>query len=430
MWNIENPLQFLKQTREEYYTDDWMLTVKPIYYTTKHISLNEFYSKLFYYWKLIAEIKIINNTQTSFRWIMKQIFDKLNVNYLSNKIDIKQTINSIYLIPKEIVIEENVQAGISFKDILFKDITVVKFLESSFKAIDFLKWNFKWKKNIKMKKPYLLSEDKKETYYFINEKFEKVVEQDYKEIEKNYFLSNKNLKEWFFTFKPENYAIEINKDIFFHSTPFQDLFNFFEQQLIKKWIENYEILLWYNSIWENLVNKSDLTCVELHFLILIDGKINRELAKELIRTYWKTGWVIDELTWEEYHISLLVDKNWIIFTFERKYIQLFIVLHNLIDEYYTFKDVNNKYLVKYNFNTKNFEIIDNLYEYPNSYKDIIVVNDWWNVTNNSCIVYLNDKWELKIYSKLFNNWEITTLERYELDYLQKKFSTNNHIKYL
>ena len=236
MCNIENPLHFLKQTREEYYTDNWMLTIKDIYYTTKHISFDEFYSKLFYYWKLIAEIKIINNTKTSFRWIMKQIFDKLQVNYLSYKIDIEQTINSIYLIPKEIIIEENIQAGISFKDMTFKDITVVKFLESSFKDIGFLKWNFKWKKNIKMKKPYLLSEDKKETYYFINEKFEKVVEQNYKEIEKNYFLSNKNLKEWFFTFKPENHAIEINKDIFFHSTPFQDLFNFFEQQLIKKWI--------------------------------------------------------------------------------------------------------------------------------------------------------------------------------------------------
>lgn len=352
---------------------------------------------------------------------MKWILDKLQVNYLSYKIDVKQTINSIYVIPKEIIIEEKIQAGISFKDFSFKDITVVKFLESSFKDIGFLKWNFKWKKNIKMKKPYLMSEDKKDIYYFINEKFEKVVEQEYKEIEKNYFLSNKNLKEWFFIFKPENHAIEINKDIFFHSTPFQDLFNFFEQQLIKKWIENYEILLWYNSIWENLVNKSDLTCVELHFLILIDGKINRELTKDLIKIYWKTGWVVDELVWEEYHISLLVDKNWIIFTFEKRYIQLFIVLLNLIDEYYTFRDLNNTYLVKYNFNTKNFEIIDNLYEYPNSYKDVIVVNDWWNVTNNSCIVYLNDKWELKIYSKLFNNWEIITLEKYECDALRKYF---------
>jgi len=77
--------------------------------------------------------------------------------------------------------------------------------------------------------------------------------------------------------------------------------------------------------------------------------------------------------------------------------------------------------VKYNFNKKNFEIIDNLYEYPNSYKDVIVVNDWWNVANNSCIVYLNDKWELKIYSKLFNNWEIITLEKYECDALRKYF---------
>jgi len=30
MWNVENPFQFMKQAREEYYTDDWMLTVKPI----------------------------------------------------------------------------------------------------------------------------------------------------------------------------------------------------------------------------------------------------------------------------------------------------------------------------------------------------------------------------------------------------------------
>lgn len=52
----------MKQAREEYYTDDWVLTVKPIYYITKNISFNEIYSKLFYYWKLIAEIKIINNT--------------------------------------------------------------------------------------------------------------------------------------------------------------------------------------------------------------------------------------------------------------------------------------------------------------------------------------------------------------------------------
>ena len=62
MWNVENPFQFMKQAREEYYTDDWVLTVKPIYYITKNISFNEIYSKLFYYWKLIAEIKIINNT--------------------------------------------------------------------------------------------------------------------------------------------------------------------------------------------------------------------------------------------------------------------------------------------------------------------------------------------------------------------------------
>ena len=133
----------MKQAREEYYTDDWVLTVKPIYYTTKHVSFNEIYSKLFYYWKLIAEIKIINNTETSFRWSMKWILDKLQVNYLSYKIDIKQKINSIYVIPKEIIIEENKLAGISFKDFLFKDITVVKILESSFKDIGFLKWNFK-----------------------------------------------------------------------------------------------------------------------------------------------------------------------------------------------------------------------------------------------------------------------------------------------
>lgn len=26
MWNIENPFQFMKQAREEYYTDNWVLT--------------------------------------------------------------------------------------------------------------------------------------------------------------------------------------------------------------------------------------------------------------------------------------------------------------------------------------------------------------------------------------------------------------------
>ena len=54
MWNVENPFQFMKQTREEYYTDDWVLTVKLIYYTTKHISFNEIYSKLFNNWEIIT----------------------------------------------------------------------------------------------------------------------------------------------------------------------------------------------------------------------------------------------------------------------------------------------------------------------------------------------------------------------------------------
>ena len=421
MWNIENPLYFLKQTREEYYTDDWVLTVKPIYYITKHISFNEIYSKLFYYWKLIAEIKIINNTQTSFIWIMKQIFDKLNVNYLSYKIDIKQTINSIYLIPKEIVIEENVQAGISFKEISFKDITVVKFLESSFKDIGFLKWNFKWKKNIKMKVPYLMSEDKKDIYYFINEKFEKVVEQEYKEIEKNYFISNKNLKEWFFIFKTENYVIESLKDYFFHSIPFQNLFSFFEKELDKKWIKNYEILLGNMRISTNEMSKSDLICIDLHFLILTEDKINRELTKELIKAYLETDWVVNELNWEEYMISLLVDKNWAFFSFEKRYIQRFTSLTYLINEYYSFEEGNDRYLIKYSHNKQNFEIVDKLFLHKYYNENSIYIGNWWNQTNASCIAYVNDKWELKIYSKLFNNWEITTLERYEWDALRKHF---------
>lgn len=421
MWNIENPLYFLKQTREEYYTDDWMLTVKPIYYTTKHISFKEIYSRLFYYWKLIAEIKIINNTGTSFRWNMKWLLDKLQVNYLSYKIDVKQTIYSIYLIPKEIIIEENIQAGISFKELSFKDIIVVKFLESSFKAIDFLKWNFKWKKNIKIKVPYLITEDKKETYYFINEKFEKVVEQEYKEIGKNYFLSNKNLKEWFFIFKTENYLIESLKDYFFHSIPFQNLFNFFEKELDKKWIKNYEILLGNMRISTNEMSKSDLICIDLHFLILTEDKINIELTKELIKAYLETDWVVNELNWEEYMISLLVDKNWAFFSFEKRYIQRFTHLTYLTNEYYSFEEGNDRYLIKYSHNKQNFEIVDKLFLHKYYNENSIYLGNWWNQTNNSCIAYVNEKWELKFSSKLFNNWEITTLERYELDYLQKNF---------
>lgn len=337
MWNIENPLYFLKQTREEYYTDDWMLTVKPIYYTTKHISFNEIYSRLFYYWKLIAEIKIINNTWTSFRWNMKWLLDKLQVNYLSYKIDIKQTINSIYLIPKEIIIEENILAGISFKELSFKDITVVKFLESSFKVIGFLKWNFKWKKNIKIKVPYLITEDKKETYYFINEKFEKVVEQEYKEIEKNYFLSNKNLKEWFFIFKTENYLIESLKDYFFHSIPFQNLFSFFEKELDKKWIKNYEIFLWNYENSFNSNNYSLLYYVLIQLQIFVNGVFDEKLTEGLMEIYSQTWWNIsrrflwnvngENVYWK--YISFLVDKFSPIFTFDKEFSEN--ILHSFVD---------------------------------------------------------------------------------------------------
>lgn len=421
MWNIENSMKFMKQTREDFYSDDWMLTIKPIYYTTKHISFNEVYTKFFYYWKLIAEIKIINNSSTSLRWNMRRILDKLQVNYLLYKTDVTQAINNIYVIPKEIIIEENKLAGVSFEDISFKDITVIKFLESSFKDIGFLKWNFKWKKNIKRKVPYLMTEDKKDIYYFINEKFEKVVEQEYKEIEKNYFLSNKNFKEWFFTFNPENHAIEVPKDYFFHSTPFQNLFNFFEKQLIDKWIENYEILLGNNRIWTNEMSKSDLICIELHFLILTDGQINRKLADELMKTYLKTDWVVNQSVWDEYTISLLVDKSWAFFSFEKRYIQRFTSLTYLINEYYEFKEWNDTYLIKYSHNKQNFEIVDKLYLHKYYNENSIYLENWWNQTNASCIAYLNEEWELKFSSNLFNNWEIITLERYEVDYLKKYF---------
>ena len=95
----------------------------------------------------------------------------------------------------------------------------------------------------------------------------------------------------------------------------------------------------------NEMSKSDLICIDLHFLILTEDKINRELTKELIKAYLETDWVVNELNWEEYMISLLVDKNWAFFSFEKRYIQRFTHLTYLTNEYYSFEEGNDRYLI-------------------------------------------------------------------------------------
>lgn len=395
MWNTESMVNFMKISKDNWYLWNGNFWGKSFYYSIKQVDEKIFSVNIIYQWKFIGKFTIENNSNIDFLKNSDRILNKL-------EIDEKTCFEKhFFILPKKIMIED------LWRSIYVENVTYFEKKDNHLSKI----WNFNWKHRLLTQDIiFFVSEDEEKEYCFINWNIEEINSLKYKEINNDLFISDKNMKDWFFFFKPQDKSIKLFQWGVFHSTPFQMLFNFFNKQLTKKWIEKFSILLWNKKFDEKYITTTDsnISLLEIQLLILTNWEINNKLTKEMINIYLATGGLVKRTVEDEFSIYLIVDKNWTIFSFEKNYIQQRTKIQHLMLDYYFFDDSNgDKHIIKFSKEKKNFEVIDTLYFCNNKTGNI------WIVCNDNWLVYVNDKRMLKFLSKWFNNWATLTLEEFK-----------------
>ena len=386
----------MKISKDNWYLWNGNFWGKDFYYSIKQVDEKIFSVNIIYQWKFIGKFTIENNSNID----LLQNFDRI-----LNKLEIDEKTcfeKHFFILPKKIIIED------LWRSIYVENVTYFEKKDNHLSKI----WNFNWKHRIITQDMiFFVSEDESKEYCFINWNIEEINTLKYKEINNDLFISDKNMKDWFFFFKSQDRNLNYLHWNIFHSAPFQMLFNFFSKQLTKKWVEDFSILLWNKKIDKNYTTTTDsnITLLEIQFLIITHWEINNELTKEMIKIYLNTGGLIKKTVEDEYSIYLITDKNWLVFSFEKRYIQERTRIEHLISDYYFFDDNNSgdKKIIKFSKEKKNFEVIDTLYFCNKKTGNI------WIVCNDNWLVYVNDKRMLKFLSKWFNNWATLTLEDFK-----------------
>ena len=385
MWNTESMEKFLKFSKEKGYWRNGNLRDKDFYFAIKEETDKKYYINIFFQWKFLWKIIIEDNSNIDFLKNFDRILNKL-------EIDEKTCFEKhFFILPKKIMIED------LWRSIYVQDITYFEKKDNHLYKI----WNFNWKyRLLTQDMVFFVSEDESKEYCFINWNIEEINSLKYKEINNDLFISDKNMKEWYFFFKPQDKSIKLFQWGVFHSTPFQMLFNFFNKQFTKKWIENFSILLWNKKIDEKYITTTDsnISLLEIQLLILTNWEINNKLTKEMINTYLSTGGLVKRTVEDEFSIYLIVDKNWTGFSVEKNYIQQRTKIQHLMLDYYFFDDSNgDKYIIKFSKEKKNFEVIDKLFFHQDKRNNV------WLECNSNLLVYVNDKRILKFLSTRVNN---------------------------
>ena len=194
MWNIESMEKFLKFSKEKGYWRNGNLRDKDFYFAIKEESDKKYYINIFFQWKFLWKIIIEDNSNIDFLKNFDRILNKL-------EIDEKTCFEKhFFILPKKIMIED------LWRSIYVENVTYFEKKDNHLSKI----WNFNWKYRLLTQDMiFFVSEDESKEYCFINWNIEEINTLKYKEINNDLFISDKNMKDWFFFFKPQDKSIKL-----------------------------------------------------------------------------------------------------------------------------------------------------------------------------------------------------------------------------
>lgn len=155
-------------------------------------------------------------------------------------------------------------------------------------------------------------------FFFHNQEIKEVETLEKEMIWEKTFYSNKNkLLDKYYTIT--NDKLNISNIIYYK--PFQILFSFFEKELDKKWVKNYEIFLWNYQTKFYTTTETSLYSIFIHLQIFVNGNFDEKLTEEVLEIYSQTWWNVNEEKGYWKYITFLVDKFSSFFTFDLTFSQ-------------------------------------------------------------------------------------------------------------
>lgn len=285
-------------------------------------------------------------------------------------------------------------------------------------------------------------------FFFHNQEIKEVETLEKEMIWEKTFYSNKNkLLDKYYTIA--NDRLNISNIIYYK--PLQILFSFFEKELEKKWIKNYEIFLWNYQTKFYTATETSLYSIFIHLQIFVNGNFDEKLTEEILEIYSQTWWNVNEEKGYWKYITFLVDKFSSFFTFDLTFSQgsraSIIDLWNNYFYFYDFSTNNSQWwksnnICKYSYEEKKFiplekssqtqqilekSLIKNWFCYINSDFDIKVFIDWDKEYSINLVKALKIKDTSNLNSESFkhllleDNWkEIFLSYRWKIIYLSFK----------
>lgn len=237
--------------------------------------------------------------------------------------------------------------------------------------------------------------------------------------EDTFYSNNNKLLDKYYTIT--NDRLNISNIIYYK--PLKMLFSFFEKQLDKKWIKNYEIFLWNYENNFNSRNYSSLYSVAIQLQIFVNGVFDEKLTKELMEIYSQTWWNIsrkflwningEDVYWK--YINFLVDKFSPIFTFDKDFSED--IIPSNID------DLWHDYFYIYSFGGQVSQLWkNNIYKYSYEENKFIPLEKpsqtdqiFDKFSSKKWFCYINSNAELKIFIEWDKEYTIDLVKAFEIN---------------
>ena len=252
------------------------------------------------------------------------------------------------------------------------------------------------------------------SFFFSSQEIKEVKSLLKTEIGEVTYYSNKNtLTDEYYTIS--NYDTLYNVTVYYK--PLQILFSFFEQELEKKWVKNYDILLWCFDKYSYKEKYSRISLLFFKLLISVDWKIDENLTKELLDSYEKDWGILKERNWEKNLICFLDNEFSPIYSFDRKIIENeFDEVVDLWNNYFYFKDYfdsdnwkQNHIVCKYSFKEEKFIIIEEITTIVDNKEETDKLIKYQFKT---WFCYINNKAELKLFIKWIGEYTVNIGETF------------------
>ena len=342
--------------------------------------------------KIIKTLKKITRNDSYWDWFflakkmeLKEAEDLWTIEDIYFYISDKENKNKI----KEVVKKWVYQVNYFYEMVDFKNETLYTFL---FKEINSLENSFFFSsqevKDVKSLWKTILDED---TYY-----------------------SNKNkLTDEYYTIS--NDKNEISSIIYYK--PLQILFSFFEKELEKKEVKDYEIFLWYFDKYVYKKKYSRIWLLFFKLLISVDWKIDEKLTKELLDSYERSWGILKERNWEKDLLCFIDNEFSPIFSFDRKFLENeFYDLIDLWNNYFYFREYfdignweQNHIVCKYSFKEEKFIIIEKITDIVDNKEK---ADKFIKYQFKTWFCYINNKAELKLFIKWIGEYTVNIGETF------------------